>query len=83
MFSWNLDKKLVMTSFRKVEAGQPVCLLDSQNQAKQENGKVQATDMITFRCANEICENYFPLKVKIHGTKYISGVGWLDKNTYI
>ena len=63
VFTWNLDKKLVMTSFRKVEAGQPLYLLDSQPAASLHTGQAQATDMITFRCANEICPNYFPLKV--------------------
>ena len=57
MFSWFLDKKLVMTSFRRLEAGQPVCLVE------QKADPAPATDMITFRCANEICPNYFPLKV--------------------
>ena len=62
VFTWNLDKKLVMTSFRKVEAGQPVYLVESKT--SPDVGKVQrATDMITFRCANELCSNYFPLKV--------------------
>ena len=30
MFSWFLDKKLVMTSFRRLEAGQPVCLVEQK-----------------------------------------------------
>ena len=61
MFSWFLDKKLVMTSFRRLEAGQPVCLVEQK--ADPAPGPAPATDMITFRCANEICPNYFPLKV--------------------
>ena len=61
MFSWFLDKKLVMTSFRRLEAGQPVCLVEQK--ADPAPSSAPATDMITFRCANEICPNYFPLKV--------------------
>jgi len=60
VFTWFLDNKLVMTSFRKLEKGQPVCIVEQKNEGSQQ--KVQATDMITFRCANEICPNYFPLK---------------------
>ena len=51
-----------MTSFRKVEAGQPVYVLDSKSTGQTERAG-QATDMITFRCANELCDNFFPLKV--------------------
>ena len=69
VFTWNLDKKLVMTSFRKVEAGQPVYVLDSKSSGETERAG-QATDMITFRCANELCDNFFPLKVCI-GHSYI------------
>ena len=65
VFSWFLDKKLVMTSFRRLESGQPVCLVEQK--ADPAPGPAPspalATDMITFRCANEICPNYFPLKV--------------------
>ena len=58
---------MVMTSFRTVEAGQPVYVVESKT--SPEVGKSQqATDMITFRCANELCSNYFPLKV---GRDYI------------
>ena len=51
-----------MTSFRKVEAGQPVYLVDRKTSWEAGTGQ-QATDMITFRCANELCDNFFPLKV--------------------
>merc|ERR1712198_315869 len=51
---------VVMTSSRKLERGQPVCVREKKSDAAKP--KVQATDMITFRCANEICPNYFPLK---------------------
>ena len=61
VFSWNLDKKLVMTCFRKLEQGQPVCIVEKKGEVKKQ----QATDMITFRCANELCPNFFPLKVYI------------------
>ena len=64
MFSWNLDAKLVMTSFRKLEAGQPVCLVEQKPEGAPRE-PAPANDMITFRCANEICPNYFPLKVRI------------------
>ena len=66
MFSWHLDAKLVMTSFRRLEAGQPVCLVEQR--AEGAPREALANDMITFRCANEICPNYFPLKV---GTELI------------
>ena len=62
MFSWNLDAKLVMTSFRRLEAGQPVCLVEQKPEGAPR--EAPANDMITFRCANEICPNYFPLKVR-------------------
>ncbi len=63
VFSWNLDAKLVMTSFRRLEAGQPVCLVEQKPEGAPR--EAPANDMITFRCANEICPNYFPLKVRI------------------
>ena len=68
VFSWFLDAKLVMTSFRKLEAGQPVYLVEQ----KPESGakEAQTNDMITFRCANEICPNYFPLKVYKQSTYF-------------
>merc|ERR1719251_687536 len=61
VFSWNLDAKLVMTSFRKLEAGQPVCLVEQKPEGAPRE-PAPANDMITFRCTNEICPNYFPLK---------------------
>ena len=53
-----------MTSFRKVAAGQEVYLVDRKTSGETGTGQ-QATDMITFRCANELCDNFFPLKVCI------------------
>ena len=55
-----------MTSFRKVAAGQEVYLVDRKTSGETGTGQ-QATDMITFRCANELCNNYFPLKVSVYG----------------
>merc|ERR1712110_233342 len=49
-----------MTSFRRLEAGQPVCLVEQKPEGAPR--EAPANDMITFRCANEICPNYFPLK---------------------
>jgi len=60
VIKWFLDKKMVITAFRKVEAGSPVCLVEEQ--AKDPKPKNQANDMITFRCANELCSVSFPLK---------------------
>jgi len=57
---WFLDKKMVITAFRKVEAGNPVYLV--QELPKEPKPKTQANDMITFRCANELCTVSFPLK---------------------
>lgn len=57
---WFLDKKMVMTSFRHMEAGRKVCLVEEQG--KDTKPKVQGNDMITFRCANELCSVSFPLK---------------------
>ena len=51
-----------MTSFRRLEAGQPVCLVEQKPEGAPR--EAPANDMITFRCANEICPNYFPLKVR-------------------
>ena len=52
----------MMTSFRTVEAGQPVYVVERKASTEVVAGQ-PATDMITFRCANELCSNYFPLKV--------------------
>merc|ERR1719189_2715144 len=56
-----------MTSFRRLEAGQPVCLVEQKADPPPRPPPpppppAPATDMITFRRANEICPNYFPLK---------------------
>lgn len=55
---WFAEKKMVITSFRKLEKGQPVCIVENPNLKT----KPSANDMITFRCANEICSCSFPLK---------------------
>jgi len=60
VIKWFLDKKMVITAFRKVEAGNQVCLVEEQ--LKEPKPKAQANDMITFRCANELCNVSFPLK---------------------
>merc|ERR1712203_649683 len=60
VIKWFLDKKMVITAFRKVEAGNQVCLVEEQ--PKEPKPKNQANDMITFRCANELCTVSFPLK---------------------
>merc|ERR1712037_367530 len=44
VIKWFLDKKMVITAFRKVEAGSPVCLVEEQ--AKDPKPKNQAKDMI-------------------------------------
>jgi len=56
---WFLDKKLVMTAFRVLEAGSRVCLVEEQEKDKP---RTQGNDLITFRCANELCSVSFPLK---------------------
>merc|ERR1712107_139218 len=60
VIKWFLDKKMVITAFRKVEAGNQVCLVEEQ--LKEPKPKAQANDVITFRCANELCNVSFPLK---------------------
>jgi len=57
---WFLDKKLVMTAFRVVEKGSRMCLVEKQG--KDCGPKTQGNDLITFRCANELCTVSFPLK---------------------
>ena len=49
---------------RKLEKGSLVCISEKKPEDSGQQ-KQQATDMITFRCANEICPNYFPLKVSL------------------
>merc|ERR1712080_636270 len=43
---WFLDKKLVMTAFRVLEAGSRVCLVEEQEKDKP---RTQGNDLITFR----------------------------------
>jgi len=58
--TWFVDKKMVFSSFRKLDKGQAVCLFEQPASSTQQ--KATANDMITFRCANEICTCSFPLK---------------------
>merc|ERR1712179_715471 len=51
---------MIVTSTRRVEPGQPVCIVEATN--TDPKPKTQANDMITFRCANELCSVSFPLK---------------------
>eukprot|EP00092_Neocalanus_flemingeri_P004085 GFUD01004397.1.p1 GENE.GFUD01004397.1~~GFUD01004397.1.p1 ORF type:complete len:687 (+),score=157.59 GFUD01004397.1:181-2241(+) len=57
---WFLDKKLLISSFRRVEKGQSVCIVEQPPVGGPQ--KAPANDMITFRCANELCTCSFPLK---------------------
>merc|ERR1712106_872710 len=57
---WFLDKKIVINSFRRLEKGQSVCFVEQPPPVGQQ--KAPANDMITFRCANELCTCSFPLK---------------------
>jgi len=57
---WFLDKKMVFSSFRRLEKGQAVCIVEQPPAGGQQ--KAPANDMITFRCANELCTCSFPLK---------------------
>lgn len=60
VINWFLDKKMLISSFRKLEKGQSVCLVETPPIGGQQ--KATANDMITFRCANELCTCSFPLK---------------------
>lgn len=60
VINWFLDKKMLISSFRKLEKGQSVCLVETPPTGGQQ--KATANDMITFRCANELCTCSFPLK---------------------
>jgi len=62
---WFVDKKMVLSSYKKIEAGGEVILFSqSTSPQKQESTTTppSPTNMITFRCANELCQNSFPLK---------------------
>jgi len=56
--TWYAEKRLVITSFRTREKGQKICLVED----KSLKTKPVANDLITFRCANELCSCSFPLK---------------------
>lgn len=60
VISWFVDKKMVFSSFRKLEKGSKVVFFSNPPKDQPVNNK--PNDMITFRCANELCNNYFPLK---------------------
>jgi len=60
VISWFIDKKMLISSFRRLEKGQAVCLVENAPTGAQQ--KPAANDMITFRCANELCTCSFPLK---------------------
>jgi len=60
VISWFLDKKMLISSFRRLEKGQSVCLVEQPPTGAPQ--KEAANDMITFRCANELCTCSFPLK---------------------
>jgi len=60
VINWFIDKKMLISSFRRLEKGQAVCLVENAPTGAQE--KQAANDMITFRCANELCTCSFPLK---------------------
>jgi len=57
---WFLDKKMLFSSFRRLEKGQAVCIEEQPLSGGQQNAP--SNDMITFRCANELCTCSFPLK---------------------
>merc|ERR1711936_9460 len=57
---WFLDKKMLSSSFRRAEKGQHICVVEQPPPSGQQ--KAPANDMITFRCANELCSCSFPLK---------------------
>jgi len=60
VINWFVDKRLVISSFRRLEKGQEVCLVEQPPTGGPQ--KAAANDMITFRCANELCSCSFPLK---------------------
>ncbi|XP_023324875.1 SET and MYND domain-containing protein 4 [Eurytemora carolleeae] len=57
---WFVAKKLVLSSFRKIEKGSSIILFSGPGLSEPENKG--PNDMITFRCGNELCTNSFPLK---------------------
>jgi len=60
VINWFVDKRMVISSFRRIEKGQAVCLVEKPPTGGPQ--KAAANDMITFRCANELCTCSFPLK---------------------
>merc|ERR1712117_669207 len=60
VINWFIDKRMVISSFRRIEKGQAVCLVEQPPTGGPQ--KAAANDMITFRCANELCSCSFPLK---------------------
>jgi len=60
VINWFVEKKMVFASFRKLEKGTPLVFFADPGLKSEVVNK--PNDMITFRCANELCANYFPLK---------------------
>jgi len=60
VISWFVDKNLVLSSYRNLAAGSAVRLFDKP--VSEPTKPNLPTDMITFRCGNELCSNGFPLK---------------------
>jgi len=60
VISWFQNKKLILSSFRKIDTGSKIVLRSHPGPVEPTEQK--PNDMITFRCANELCANYFPLK---------------------
>jgi len=60
VISWFVDKNLVLSSYRNLAAGSAVRLFDKP--VSEPTKTNLPTDMITFRCGNELCSNGFPLK---------------------
>merc|ERR1712200_114291 len=62
VIEWFSTKKLVFTSFRKIEKGKPVYFFTDENKAALSKAKQKDLTYITFRCGNDLCTNSFPLK---------------------
>lgn len=60
VIQWFSTKKMVFTSYRKIEKDSPVILFTDEK--KLSEAKAKPSDLITFRCGNDLCQNYFPLK---------------------
>jgi len=58
---WFVDKKMVLSAYKQIESGGRVVLFAEEGGA-EPSGEPTPNNMITFRCANELCSNSFPLK---------------------